>query len=64
LVGIIVSDNEPIDRAIKRFKKKYERSGILKEFKKRAYFTKPSVKKRMKRVKAIRRAQRTLAEQS
>jgi len=63
LVGIVVAENEPIDRAIKRFKKKYERSGILKEFKKRAYFTKPSVKKRMKKVKAVRRAQRTLAEQ-
>ena len=64
MVGILVSENEPIDRAIKRFKKKYERSGILKEFKKRAYFTKPSVKKRMKKVKAIRRALRTIAEQS
>lgn len=63
MVGIVISENEPIDRALKRFKKKYERSGVLKEFKKRAYFTKPSIKKRMKRVKAIRRAQRTLAEQ-
>ncbi|MBI5471463.1 MAG: 30S ribosomal protein S21 [Ignavibacteriae bacterium] len=64
MVGIVVTENEPIDRALKRFKKKYERSGILKEFKKRAYFTKPSVKKRMKKVKAVRRAQRTLAEQN
>lgn len=64
MVGIIVSENEPIDRALKRFKKKYERSGVLNEFKKRAYFTKPSVKKRMKKVKAVRRAQRTLAEQT
>ncbi|MGD0339761.1 MAG: 30S ribosomal protein S21 [Bacteroidota bacterium] len=63
MVGIMVQENEPIDRAIKRFKKKYERSGVLKEFKKRTYFTKPSVKKRMKKVKAIRRAQRTMAEQ-
>ncbi len=63
MVGIVVAENEPIDRAIKRFKKKYERSGVLKEYKKRAYFTKPSVKKRMKRVKAIRRALRNLAEQ-
>ncbi len=63
MVGIVVSENEPIDRALKRFKKKYERSGVLKEYKKRTYFTKPSVKKRMKRVKAIRRAQRTLVEQ-
>lgn len=60
----MVSEGESIDRAIKRFKKKYERSGILKEFKKRAYFTKPSVKKRMKKVKAVRRAQRTMAEQA
>ena len=64
MVGIVVADKEPIDRAIKRFKKKYERSGVLKEFKKRAYFTKPSVKKRMKKVKAVRRLQRTLAEQA
>jgi small subunit ribosomal protein S21 len=62
LIGIIVQENEPIDRAIKRFKKKYERSGILKEFKKRTYFTKPSIKKRMKRMKAVRRAKRTSEE--
>lgn len=63
MVGIMIAENEPIDRAIKRFKKKYERSGVLKEFKKRAYFTKPSVKKRMKKLKAVRRQQRTMAEQ-
>lgn len=63
MVGIVIQDNENIDRAIRRFKKKYERSGILKEVKKRAYFTKPSVKKRMKKIKAIRRSQRTLMEE-
>jgi len=56
LVGINISENENIDRALKRFKKKYERSGILKEYKKRAFFTKPSVEKRMERIKAKRRA--------
>jgi len=64
LVGIIIGDNEPIDRAIRRFKKKYERSGVLKEFKKRAFFTKPSVKKRMKKMKAIRRNQRSILEEA
>lgn len=59
LVGVVVNENESIDRAIKRFKKKYERSGVLKEYKKRTFFTKPSVKKRMKLVKAVRRNQRT-----
>lgn len=63
MVGIIIQENENIDRAIRRFKKKYERSGILKEVKKRAYFTKPSVQKRMKKIKAVRRGQRTLMEE-
>ncbi len=63
MVGIIIQENENIDRAIRRFKKKYERSGILKEVKKRAYFTKPSVKKRMKRIKAVRRGQRAMMEE-
>jgi small subunit ribosomal protein S21 len=63
MVGIVLQENENIDRAIRRFKKKYERSGILKEVKKRAYFTKPSVKKRMEKIKAVRRAQRTLMEE-
>ena len=63
MVGIIIHENENIDRAIRRFKKKYERSGILKEVKKRAYFTKPYVKKRLKKIKAVRRLQRDLMEQ-
>ena len=57
MVGIQIGDNESIDKALRRFKKKYERSGVLKEFKKRTAFVKPSVQKRMDRLKAIRRAQ-------
>lgn len=63
MVGIVIQENENIDRAIRRFKKKYERSGILKEVKKRAYFTKPSVKKRMEKIKAVRRSYRTRMEE-
>ncbi|MDI6765226.1 MAG: 30S ribosomal protein S21 [Bacteroidota bacterium] len=63
MVGIVIQENENIDRAIRRFKKKYERSGILKEVKKRSYFTKPSVKKRMEKIKAVRRSYRTRMEE-
>jgi len=56
LIGIQVQENENIDRALKRFKKKYERSGILKEYKKRTFYLKPSIEKRMERMKARRRA--------
>ncbi|MCL6493935.1 30S ribosomal protein S21 [Ignavibacterium sp.] len=58
MVGIQIGENESIDKALRRFKKKYERSGVLKEFKKRTFYVKPSVKKRMEKLKAIRRAQR------
>ena len=64
MVGIVVQENENIDRALRRFKKKYERSGVLKEVKKRSYFTKPSVEKRMKKIKAIRRALRTSMDEA
>jgi small subunit ribosomal protein S21 len=60
LVGINIGENEGIDKALRRFKKKYERSGILKEFKKRTFFVKPSVKKRMEKIKAARRAHRPI----
>lgn len=58
MVGIQIGDNESIDKALRRFKKKYERYGVLKEYKKRTFFVKPSIKKRMERIKAQRRAQR------
>lgn len=39
-------DSESIDRALKKYKKKYEKAGILKELRARQTFTKRSVKKR------------------
>ena len=62
MVGIIVQEHEPIDRALRRFKKKYERSGILKEYRRRTYFEKPSVKNKMLRQRAARRQMRQQEE--
>ena len=58
MIGVTIQNSENIDRALRRFKKKYERSGILKEYKKRTFFVKPSIEKRMERIKAQRRASR------
>jgi small subunit ribosomal protein S21 len=55
VIGVTLQANENIDRALKRFKKKYERSGVLREFKKRTAYMKPSVEKRLSRLKAQRR---------
>ena len=62
MIGVTVQEGESIDRAIRRFKKKYERSGVLKEFKRRTSFTKPSISNRMARLKAIRRQERISKE--
>ena len=41
-----VQEGENIERALKKFKRKYERTGVLKELRRRQYFTKPSIAKR------------------
>lgn len=43
---INIKENESIDKALKRFKKKFEKTGVLKELRERTSFTKPSVKRR------------------
>lgn len=43
---INVKEEESIDRALKRYKRKFQRTGLLKEIRRRKNFTKPSVKRR------------------
>ncbi len=62
MVGIIVQEHEPIDRALRRFKKKYERAGILKEYRRRTFFEKPSIKTKMLNQRAARRQMRIQEE--
>lgn len=50
---IEVKDNESIDRVLKKYKRKFERAGILKELRRRKHFVKPSIKRRAEVLKAI-----------
>jgi len=50
-----VEEGESIDRALKRFKRECERDGILREWKKRAYYEKPAVQRKNKKKAAERR---------
>ncbi len=43
---IDVKDTESIDRALKRYKRKHRRIGLMKELRNRKFFTKKSVKRR------------------
>ena len=49
---INVKENESIDRALKRFKKKFEKTGVLRELRARTSFTKPSIARREEVLKA------------
>ena len=46
MIVVNIKDNESIDRALKRFKKKFEKTGALRELRSRTFFTKPSVVRR------------------
>lgn len=48
-----VKEGENIERALKKFKKKFERTGTVKELRSRQHFTKPSVERREEIKKAI-----------
>ncbi len=53
MLKIPVKEGENIERAIKKFKKKFERTGTLKELRERQKYTKPSVRKRQTKIKAV-----------
>ena len=48
---VTVGENEPLEKALRRFMKKIEIEGILKTLKARKHYEKPSEKKRRKRKK-------------
>lgn len=45
---IKVGDNESLENALKRFKRQCSRSGVMGEARKRKYYEKPSVKRKLK----------------
>lgn len=49
---IPVKEGENIERALKRFKKKFERTGTMRQLRSRQHFTKPSVEMRKQTLKA------------
>ena len=53
MIIVPVKEGEPIEKALKKFKKKFEKTGVVKELRERQKFTKPSVVYREARIKAI-----------
>lgn len=55
MIVINIKENESIDKALKRFKKKFEKTGVLKELRSRTSYEKPSVRRRNEVIRAIYR---------
>ncbi len=53
MIVVSLKEGENIERALKRFKRKFERTGAIREMRARQAFIKPSVLNRKKMEKAI-----------
>lgn len=53
MIVIPIKEGENIERSLKKFKRKFEKTGVVKELRNRQAFTKPSITKRQQKLHAI-----------
>lgn len=53
MIIIPIKEGENIDKALKKFKRKFEKTGVIKELRERQAFKKPSVRLREVKIKAV-----------
>lgn len=63
MIIVPIKEGENIERALKKFKRKFEKTGTVRELRARKAFEKPSVKKRMAHQKAVYVQHLRLAEE-
>ncbi len=61
--SVQVREDESFENALRRFKRKCEKAGILTELKKRQHFEKPSIKRKRKAIQARKKMLRRMAEE-
>jgi small subunit ribosomal protein S21 len=55
MIKIKIKENESIERALKRYKKKVQQTGLIKEVRSRTFYEKPSISRRDEKIKAAYR---------
>ena len=55
-----IDETEPLEKALKRFKRMVEKEGIIREWKKREFFEKPSTVNNRKKKALVRKQQKKL----
>ena len=58
-----VREEESFENALRRFKRKCEKAGVLTQLKKRQHFEKPSVKRKRKAIQAKKKMLRKVQEE-
>ncbi|MEE2658488.1 MAG: 30S ribosomal protein S21 [Candidatus Latescibacterota bacterium] len=53
--SVELSEDEPFERALRRFSSKTKRTGLMRDLKRKRFYTKPSVQKKLDMQKSIRR---------
>jgi len=53
MIIVPIKEGENIEKALKKFKRKYEKTGVVKELRRRQAFEKPSVTKRKQKIHAV-----------
>ncbi|WP_114751509.1 30S ribosomal protein S21 [Pleomorphovibrio marinus] len=55
MIVVNVKENESIEKALKRFKKKFDKTGVIRELRSRQHFEKPSITRRSEVIRAAYR---------
>ncbi len=63
MIIVPLKEGENIERALKKFKRKCEKTGVIREVRRRQAFVKPSVVNRAQRIKAVYRQSLQLADE-
>ena len=62
--AVKVKENEPVDIAIRRFKRACEKAGVLSDVRKREFYEKPTQVRKRKKAAAVKRYQKKLQRES
>ncbi len=59
-----VKENEPVDYAIRRFKRACEKAGVLADVRKKEFFEKPTQERKRKKAAAVKRYKKKMHRES
>ena len=60
MISVNVDEGESIERALKRFKKECQKTGVLTELRRREFYEKPSIKRKRAQETAVRKYRRRM----